>query len=157
MKRLSRTVQVLFLLTAVLTISLASCGQPDAPDPVLPTLAPILEQPTEEPIPTATAVPQLEESLIDWPPQILFTSPAVGESALLDGAITIRFDQPMDQDSVETALGVTTGESGEKVNGQFSWPRPDTVLFTPESSLMPAQGLLVEIENMAVSANVIFA
>ncbi|MEM7334742.1 MAG: Ig-like domain-containing protein, partial [Chloroflexota bacterium] len=135
-----------------MAIVLTSCGEPEPPETVLPTLAPIVEQPTVEPTPTATAVPQLDESVIDWPPQVIFTSPAVGEPALLDGAITIRFDQAMDQASVEAAFDVSL-TTGDKVSGQFAWPRPDTVLFTPESVLEPTQQLTVQIGETAVSTN----
>ena len=40
------------------------------------------------------------------PPKVIETVPFVGEELLLDGSITIYFDQAMDRASVEAALSI---------------------------------------------------
>jgi alpha-2-macroglobulin len=90
---------------------------------------------------------------IDWSPKVVRVSPAPGEESGLSGAITIRFDQPMDRDSVEKAFAIERigpgGGSGPSVSGSFSWPRDDTVVFTPAASLERQQRYRVEIDETA--------
>jgi hypothetical protein len=62
----------------------------------------------------------------------------------LDTVFTIRFDQPMDQGSVEAAWDIEPA-----VDGQFEWPRPDTVLFTPQKELQRNAQYRVRIEESA--------
>ncbi len=152
------------LLILCLFIGLAACGGDDEEE--LPTVAPtaiipegnetaVRPTPTSETTssqpPTPTAAP-VAEVTYDWPPQVIYSSPALGEEALLDGAITIRFDQPMDEASVEKAFSiVSTTDSQRPVAGVFSWPRPDTLVFTPQSQLLREQRYKVVVANTAVA------
>ena len=124
--------------------------------PPTPTLAVNIEQeptPIPTPEPTAEPLPTLDTTNIDWPPQLIYSSPSLGEEALLDGAITLRFDQPMDKESVEESFVVQTADSAQPANGTFTWPRPDTVVFTPRSDLRRQQKYNVSVEQTAVSSN----
>lgn len=90
--------------------------------------------PTAEPTEAPVVISTIDPADIDWAPQVIYTSPERGQEALLDGAITIRFDQAMEQESVEEAFEIS-GDAAREVSGQFEWPRPDTLVFTPRSSL----------------------
>jgi uncharacterized protein YfaS (alpha-2-macroglobulin family) len=122
------------------------------------------EGPTPEPSSTATSqpsgggveaisTPAVEEMAYDWPPQLVYSSPAPGEEAILDGAITLRFDQPMDQESVENAFQVIPAGATIPVDGSIQWPRPDTMLFTPAGQLERQQQYNVVIANSAASSS----
>ncbi|MFK7800936.1 MAG: Ig-like domain-containing protein [Anaerolineae bacterium] len=152
-----------FLIVILAMLGIVACGgvdsvepeQPteEAPEPteVLPTWTPA---PTQEPVPTAvpTDVPTLEPAALDqtfdWEPQPILFSPSPGEETLLDGAITIRFDQPMDEASVEGAFAIEPA-----VDGQFSWPRPDLVIFTPDGQLEREQQYQVQLADSAKGLN----
>ncbi len=122
---------------------------PDATSTLVPTELPDDEPtsiPTTSPTSEPTAIPQTELSF-DWEPEVVYSSPQLGEQTALDGAITVRFDQPMDQASVEQAFDV-----GD-VSGEFMWTRDDTVVFTPEMSLTRATTYTVQIADSARSLN----
>ena len=142
--------------TLFLLLLLAACGRAQEDEPI-PTLVPTALIPTPEPTPTAVpeiSLPEtIDTTLIDWSPQVIFSSPAPGEEALLNGAITIRFDQPMNQASVESAFQLATAEGGQSVNGAFTWPRPDTVQFTPADQLARQQLYRLQIDENAAGEN----
>ncbi|MCA9972979.1 MAG: Ig-like domain-containing protein, partial [Anaerolineales bacterium] len=162
-----QTLTRLLALALVLTLVTLGCRREDETPPIptpLPTAAlpdtrapdtdgAPANTPTPRPQPTATAVPQpaVNADAIDWPPQLVYSSPAPGEEVLLDGAITLRFDQPMDPDSVESAFAVTDA-GGSRIAGEFSWPRPDTLVFTPRSLRRQAD-YRVQIADTAEAAN----
>ncbi len=52
----------------------------------------------------------------------------------------------MDQDSVEAAWNITPG-----IDGQFSWPRPDMVIFEPAKALEREQAYRVRVDENATS------
>lgn len=147
---------VLFALTAI-----AACGGVDSVEPDQPTEAvpteilptwtpePVREvEPTTEPTSVPTIEPDLLDQTFDWEPQPILFSPVPGQETLLDGAITIRFDQPMDEASVEDAFGIEPA-----VDGQFSWPRPDLVIFTPDGQLEREQQYQVQLADSAKGLN----
>ncbi|MCB9007807.1 MAG: Ig-like domain-containing protein [Ardenticatenaceae bacterium] len=152
----------LISIFVIVLLILVACREEEP----LPTPVPTITVPT--PVPSATpfttesgtetavATPapvQIDPEEIDWPPQVLYSSPTPGEEVLLDGAITIRFDQPMNQQAVENAFAITPAGGDEKVSGNFSWPRPDTVIFTPQSDYQRRQTYRVQIDETAESAN----
>jgi hypothetical protein len=134
--------------TPVPTIAVPTAVPTSTPTP-RPTLAPGETPPPGEPLAPTTINP----ADITWSPQVIDSSPLPGEELLLDGAITIRFDQPMDQTSVEQAMSVAAEEDGTAVAGDFSWPRPDTVIFTPKSELQGKQLYRVSIDERAQGEN----
>lgn len=145
------------IFVIVIAILVACRKEEPLPTPV-PTVTMPTAIPTETPIATesgtetavATPAPiQIDPADIDWAPQVLYSSPAPGEEVLLDGAITVRFDQPMNQQAVESAFAVASADDGQKVNGNFSWPRPDTVVFTPQTDYQRRQTYRVEIGDTA--------
>ncbi|MCB9420546.1 MAG: Ig-like domain-containing protein [Ardenticatenaceae bacterium] len=143
-----------FLLLAALLIASACRKEEPLPTPLPTAIVPETIEPVSAatPTPKPTAVPEagpvINPEDIDWPPQVIYTSPAMGEEATLNGAITIRFDQPMDQESVERAFELEPAASGS-----FSWPRPDTVIFTPRSDLKRQQTYNLRLAETAKSAN----
>ena len=123
----SRFLLLVFLLIPLL---LLACRR-DPDDEVTPTVPAVTEAPATEtppPAPTNTPVPVATVDVADitWPPQVIYSSPAPGEEVTLNGAITIRFDQPMDQASVESAFAVTDNESSETYEVVPVGKRPPT-------------------------------
>jgi alpha-2-macroglobulin len=111
---------------------------------------------TATPAPEVTAAPdfgRIDPDLIDWAPQVIYASPLPGEEALLDGAITIRFDQPMNQASVERAFQIQASGADDTVTGELSWPEPDTLVFTPEARLARNENYRVLIGTRATGRN----
>jgi len=165
--RNTHSARLLLLITVLLLALLAACRREEAPEE-LPTTVPtavLPEEATDEPtavpaegptaVPTNTPEPQaaVDPADIDWPPQVVYSSPAVGEEVTLDGAITIRFDQPMDKSSVEEALAVQSAADETAVSGDLSWPRPDTVIFTPAEQLARQQTYRVRVGENAKGQN----
>ncbi|MCP4426850.1 MAG: Ig-like domain-containing protein, partial [Chloroflexi bacterium] len=145
----------LSLSLLILAVILAACKKEEPlptpiPTAIVPDRLPSQDDPTPIPEPADTPEPvaAVDPAAIDWPPQIVYSSPAPGEETLLDGAVTVRFDQPMDQNSVEAAFAIEP-----VVDGRFSWPRPDTLIFTPQSGLKRQQRYNVRIGENAKSAN----
>jgi len=151
----------------LLLVALGACRRQDAAEE-LPTALPTAVLPTDTtgestaaPTKEATAVPAdtpepqaaVDPANIDWPPQVIYSSPAVGEEVTLDGAITIRFDQPMDQGSVAQALEVQSAADDTAVAGSLTWPRPDTVIFTPQEQLARQQTYRVMVGESAKGQN----
>ncbi len=115
--------------------------------PATPTTS--ISEPTVAP----TATPPAESVTIDWPPQLVYSSPTPGEETLLDGAITLRFDQPMDQASVAGALSVLAVGAAAETQGDLTWPRPDTLIFTPRGNLARQQLYELNLTTSARAAN----
>ncbi|MCB8949807.1 MAG: Ig-like domain-containing protein [Ardenticatenaceae bacterium] len=152
----------LISIFVIMLLIVVACREEEPLPTAVPTVTMPTPIPTETPIATesgtetavATPVPvQIDPADIDWAPQVIYSSPAPGEEVLLNGAITIRFDQPMNQQAVEAAFSITPTDSEQKVNGNFSWPRPDTLVFTPETDYQRRQTYRVEIDKTAASAN----
>lgn len=158
-----------YLLPLLIALLLAAAACRRGEETPTPTQPPTRAATATQPAPTATARPATPEAPaatpegeldlgridpddIDWAPQVIASSPLPGEETLLDGAITIKFDQPMDQDSVEDAFTIEPAGGREPVEGAFSWPQPDTVVFTP-ASLERAQNYRVLIGARAAGRN----
>ena len=135
--------RILLILVAFLLV-LAACrrGQPEAvptlasPAEIEPTEAAAPAEPTEEPAAEAepTAAPIVARPVpvedIDWPPQVVASDPLPGQEVGLETPITVRFDQPMDQSSLEAAFTLDPPMAGD-----VSWREPDTSVFTPPAPL----------------------
>ena len=150
----------LFALVLVLTLVLGACRrkEEERTDPITIEDSEGDEPAKTEPTPTAVVVPdtpatpdgkQDSEVVYDWAPQLVYSSPAQGEEALLDGAITLRFDQPMDQGSVEDALRISPLGKTASVRGSIMWPEVDTLIFTPEDQLEREQAYEVLVADSA--------
>lgn len=155
-------------LLIILLLVAAACRRDE--ELPTPTASPTREATATRPAATATARPatpaapaataeaeldfgRIDPEAIDWAPQVIGSSPAPGEETLLDGAITIKFDQPMDQESVEDAFTIEPVGGREAVNGTFSWPQDDTLVFTPSSRLGRAEDYRVLIGARAAGRN----
>ncbi|HSH01683.1 MAG TPA: Ig-like domain-containing protein [Anaerolineae bacterium] len=170
-----RQKQILFLILLLLISGLVACGGDDdelqEPEPTATVVATGDNDgstpsggnegggalvPTNTPPPRPT-IPLIAAENIDWPPQLVDSRPLPGQETVLDGAITLRFDQPMDKASVEAAFEVMTiareGEDGERVKGVFDWPRNDTVVFIPEATLERERRYRVRVIDSAAGLN----
>jgi alpha-2-macroglobulin len=144
----------LIVLIVLLAGLPAACRKQQEPTPS-PT-----EQPAE-PSPTAGAPTTADGAqgpvgpamTYDWPPQLVYSSPLPGEEVTLNGAITLRFDQPMDQPSVESAFSIAQVGRPGQVKGSFSWPRDDTLIFVPQTNLAREQLYEVQVTDAAHGRN----
>jgi uncharacterized protein YfaS (alpha-2-macroglobulin family) len=157
-------VTLIFILVLLL---LAACRKDEQEPTPLPTAAaaatlPATEEPAEPTAVPATAVPAtavpiqqqaIDPEQINWAPTIIDSSPHPNEELTLDGAIMVRFDQPMDQTSVEQAMTVVNNDTGQAVTGDFTWTRPDTLLFTPKTELRSKQQYRITIDESAQGIN----
>lgn len=162
-----KTSYSLIFLTILLFV-LASCAKEEelptaVPTTVVPTTAPthtaVASQPqstveTSQPTqPATTGVATIDPADINWSPQLLASNPLPGAEIAPTGAITLRFDQPMDQASVEAALQLTAVDDDTPVAGNYSWPAADTVTFTPQTTLQSKQQYRVLLSEQAQGQN----
>lgn len=153
-----RTALYLILLLIVAAVSVVACrrARPEAATPVptlpAPTQAPESAAPTAEPTALPTAQVVVSEPIpveaIDWPPSVVASAPAPGEELALDGTITVRFDQPMNQASVDSAFSIEP-----VVTGEIQWPQPETAVFVPAEPLEPGQTYNVRVADSAGALN----
>ena len=138
-----KNIPLSFVLLGIVLLLAACRGEDERP---------VIPQPTVASIPTKSEVVSPEE--IDWPPQVVYSSPLPGEEVTLDGAITIRFDQPMERASVEAAFTIRKLQGdAQAVQGAFTWPREDTLIFTPSGNLERQQSYRVSIGTGARGQN----
>ena len=157
---LPRKYPLLSLILILMLGGVVACGrQADDPLPtVIPTASVDTAVPTSESseAPPPTAVPTVSIGIdpadIDWSPMLLAVEPDSRAELPLDAPISLRFDQPMDQASVEDALQLITAD-GTPINGRFQWPRADTVVFTPASRLQQAQQYKLTLASSASGQN----
>ncbi|MCZ2112785.1 MAG: Ig-like domain-containing protein [Anaerolineae bacterium] len=150
-----RIIRILILMLALLLV-LAACRRGRPATAPTPEPAPTAEA-TAQPEPTTPAEPSAIEpsaarpvplDAIDWPPQVVASDPLPGQEVALDTPITLRFDQPMDQASVEAAFSVEP-----PVDGKLSWPAPSVAVFTPAKALASGQTYRVSLANTAGALN----
>jgi hypothetical protein len=158
MTRTSNFTRSLLLLAVVLALAVA-CRRDDQAIPTpaataesataaAPTDAPAedlspTEAPVEEPT-TAPAAAALDPADFDWPPQVIDSSVGSGAQAPINEPVMVRFDQPMDQDSVESALSIEPA-----VDSEVSWPAPDTLMVSPAATYEPDTGYTLRIADTA--------
>lgn len=87
-------------------------------------------------------------------PAVASMTPANGASyADPHTSITIRFNQSVDKASASAALSVRgEGQGTTLVNGIYTWPRPDTLVFHPTDGLQPGQLYAVAVSTALRSA-----
>ncbi len=152
----------LFALVLLLTLVLGACrSKEEEPTDPVPTAAskgddPVITEPavtkvSEPPSPATPETTAGRSVVYDWAPQLVYSSPTQGEEVMLDGAITLRFDQPMDQGSVESALRVSPLGKIAPVRGSIVWPKVDTLIFTPEDQLEREQAYEVSVADTALA------
>ncbi len=91
------------------------------------------------------ATAQQDEAL---PPHVIDVWPLPGVELSPDETLTITFDQPMDQASVEQAFSIAP-----LLEGSFSWPDARTVSFLPQGGWPRATTYEVTIDVSAAAAN----
>ncbi|MGD9092327.1 MAG: Ig-like domain-containing protein, partial [Anaerolineales bacterium] len=82
------------------------------------------------------------------PPALVESDPQSGVYLPLDHPVTLYFNQPMEQTSVERALSINPAMSGA-----FSWTDDATLVFTPEESLPPDSEIAFNVSTEARSAS----
>jgi alpha-2-macroglobulin len=102
---------------------------------------------TPEPSPTSRPAGPTPTPLPPIPPQVIDRQPARGEELPVDAPLLIRFDQPMDQQSVQKAFSIEP-----PVVGRFEWADDRTVLFRPQGELERQADYNVQIGPAAASA-----
>ena len=102
---------------------------------------------TPEPSPTSRPAGPTPTPLPPMPPQVVDRQPARGEELPVDAPLLIRFDQPMDQQSVQKAFSIEP-----PVVGRFEWADDRTVLFRPQGELERQADYNVQIGPAAASA-----
>jgi uncharacterized protein YfaS (alpha-2-macroglobulin family) len=147
----------------ILSILIAGCRKQEEPSPSpTKTSTPpqiheeveVTKSPEGPEDQTATPETAVDESVnYDWPPIMVYNSPAKGEEAKLDGPITIMFDQPMDQASVVEAFEFSDLERGLSIGGDFQWPSSDTLIFKPTDQLQREQLYEVQVAESARGRN----
>ena len=109
--------------------------------PFMPTPAPKPEN--------ATATPEAKTIQTEaLPPVVVETSPISSGVLPLSGAVTLTFDQPMDQESVEGSVKVEPA-----LPGRFEWTSDSSVSFVPDQPLPPETVLTVTVADTAKSAD----
>ncbi len=127
-RRRSYTLRMLWFVVIVL---LAGCQQlPSEPPPTVQEATPTPSPSTATPLPPVTATPLLKMPEGPYPPVLLSHTPRTGEEVPLDTAIVLRFDQPMDRQSIEAALRIAP-----EVEGELAWLDGSTVVFRPKKGL----------------------
>ncbi len=84
------------------------------------------------------------------PPQVLDTQPAPSDEAALDTPVEVTFDQAMDPASVQAAFQMEAPD-GSRASGQFTWPSPSQLRFTPGQPLLTASSYTVTIGDQAAA------
>ncbi len=85
---------------------------------------------------------------------IVIDAGPLGEQVPPDADITIDFSQPMDQASTENAFSLLDGQSGESVDGTFSWSDDAARLtFAPDNPLQFGSRYDVVVEATAQPAS----
>jgi len=122
--------------------ALALLGRALWPSPDVPPATTIAQPPvvTDDP-------EQPPAFLADLPPAVATISPQPGQEIAPDGAITLRFTQPMDRATVEQALRITPA-----VAGDFEWEDDQTVSFRPRG-LASATQYQLALAPTALAAN----
>jgi alpha-2-macroglobulin len=148
------------LIVILLVLAVAGCRRARPTDEATSEATPTAEigevtattEPSVEPTsPPTTSVPAgqaVPVEAIDWPPMVVVSDPLPGEETPLDTPITLRFDQPMDQASVESAFAIEPALSGD-----LAWPAPDTVVFNPTENLVSGQTYNVRVAGSASGLN----
>ena len=153
--------KLLFFFPLILLLGLVACRREPEPEP-LPTVLPTAAIPETVPqggstdSPTAVPPPRpqpVAASAIDWAPRVVYSDPLPGEETPPDAPIMVWFDQAMDQPSVEAAFALAQAENGREIKGDFSWPGPNVVQFTPKSRLQGKQRYTIQIDKQAASVN----
>ena len=142
------SIPVLLISAAQLACALTS---QDVATPTPETIAQETEvaQPTTELAPSATHTPPAPTAtpLPPLPPQLVGRSPARGEEWQVDAPLVIRFDQPMNQISVEDAFGIQP-----TMRGGIEWADDRTMLFRPIAHFERQTRYSVIIRETAASA-----
>ena len=132
-----RVVAVILVLAVLSGACQLSWGRPR--DAVTPT--------PSSSTPSASATLNKWEALPLPAPRLLDREPEPGARQPLDAAVELTFDQPMDQESVESAFSVQP-----KITGAFTWRDARTVAFRPAERLKRGARYQVAVGESAKNA-----
>ncbi len=135
----------LILISSAILLAAASCTGQSSPTPGTAVDNMETTEPTRSipDIPVYTAMPNL--------PQVIKYLPVPLQQSKPFDIIEIFFDQPMQKDSVESALQVKD-EQGEIVKGKIDWPDDSHLRFSPEKPLSLDTDYEVNLAATAKSA-----
>ena len=149
--------KLLYCVFGLMLVALAACSGQNTPAAV-----------TASPVPTGTgapaaaatiepthAVPDLNQPGVTpkpGAPQVISRKPALDEEAQPGTTVELAFDQAMDQLSVQSAFHLKDA-SGIALGGQFTWPGPETLCFTPEKPLVKGAYYQVGLDVTARAEN----
>ncbi|MFP4395060.1 MAG: Ig-like domain-containing protein [Anaerolineales bacterium] len=133
-KKFSHTLVGLVIVSIMLAA--AGCGQ-------LPTV----ELPTEEPTPVPPTPTEVAYSMPEgpYPPTVVSYTPLSGAEVTTDTEVILRFNQPMNRESVATALRISP-----EVQGEGEWENSRTFIYKPKT-LASATRYRVLVEPTAQS------
>ncbi|MBC7248979.1 MAG: polysaccharide deacetylase family protein [Anaerolineae bacterium] len=125
------------LLVLALAVVLLGCqseviaGETALPPASIPSpthTLPPTPQPTASPSPTPSPVPTSTWTPTPAPSPLLVASHPIADDQAVPATapLVLVFDQPMNTASVESALLISP-----PVEGSFSWPQPERMVFTP--------------------------
>ena len=122
-----RKLRLAFISSLVISFFvLAGCELgTELPSPTLEPTFTLSPEPTATLTPVPLALPQMPEG--PYSPVVLDYEPRSGQEVLTDTVITLRFDQPMDRESIAEALHVFP-----EVEGDFEWQDDSVVIFRPK-------------------------
>ena len=145
--------KVNLFFTILVLVSMA-CSLPGLGKKTATETAPVLQGEQSQPKPTGeenvapTAPPSPTSTPAPLPPALVEASPPTGSALALNEAITLFFNQAMEQTSVEAAL------SGEPpLSGSFAWVDEATLTYTPDQPFLPETALMITIAETAQAKN----
>jgi alpha-2-macroglobulin len=128
---------ILFLVFGWIVLALAACSGQATPAGPAATLAPtptITAAVTLEPTHTIPDLNKPGSTPQPGSPKVISRQPAMDQEARPDSVVELTFDQSMDQLSVQAAFHLKDAH-GAAIGGQFSWPSPEHLRFTPQKPL----------------------
>jgi uncharacterized protein YfaS (alpha-2-macroglobulin family) len=132
---------VILTLLILFSLLLSACGSP-TPEST-PQASPTAGEPTATLPPTEPPPPTLTPMPLPAP-QLAYRDPAPSEEQPLDAPITLTFDEPMDQASVETAFTISP-----TIQGKLTWADDRTLVFAPSSELKRGEHYQVTVAATA--------
>jgi len=149
--KLNRTTILHFLPLLLVIVSL-SCSLPGlfqrdqaTPQASIQAPAAATSQPTSAPAASPAATTPAPQPL---PPAIVESNPSPRAELPLLSPVTFYFNQPMQRDSVESALEVEP-----TVEGSLSWQNDSILVFKPEQPLAPKSRVVFTLKPEARAAN----
>lgn len=125
-------------------------GNRESAEVSLPRPAPEVKEAPPPPLPSpeAESPPKEEDREISYNPlKVISYRPTTRTFNYRDAIIEVEFNMPMDPASTEAAFSIDP-----PVEGTFSWPNPNKLIFTPKALLELGLRYLVNIDDRATDS-----